>query len=593
MEKDNEAIPEKEIKENKISEDISNNNEKEGNITLSETEKKDSNKEKSDSLSENLSEQKKTDEISQNLEKNLIQSNEEEVKQEKEEKEKDEKEKEQKEEKKEEDKKEEKEELKKNIDKTQSNEKKENEDEYNLKGLNIKKTILVRISLFRENDLNDKFKSDSEIKNGKNIRNKLLNNENSSEINKANFRSIFKREKKNLSEVIEYKPSINKSINKEEFKRYENKIKSRNEYKIKSINNRENKPYENKTTINKEYKPYENKSTTKKEFKPFENKSINKTEFKPYVNKSINKLEFKPYENKTTTKKEYKTYKYKSNNKEKNYTINNSSRINKQLLSPYQNKIKKEKISIIDISDSKSYNDDKLINTKINEIKSINQSKINLNNKFTKIQKKNNNIRNDDKQSASKKIEYKKYLINTNNILIKDNSEQKNIRHNIYDNTPKSYGIKIDRYSNKKYNSLSNIPLKNKRITFNKDENIKKINFNSINTGIYETPLKNQTEKKINKQYSYFKNSYQNKKDNEFSSIEVSTINNSNNNSYIKSNNFRINCRIKHLKKMIYDKEALKRGITTVFQYYSGIVEELDDYHPTMNKKIIEIKSLT
>ena len=125
-------------------------------------------------------------------------------------------------------------------------------------------------------------------------------------------------------------------------------------------------------------------------------------------------------------------------------------------------------------------------------------------------------------------------------------------------------------------------------MTFNKDGNIKKIIINSINTGKYETPSRNPKEKKVFQQYSYFKNSYQNKKDNEFSSLEASTINNSNNNSYFKSNTFRINCRIKHLKKMTFDKEYLKRGITTVFQYYSGIVVELDDYHPNMYKSSLK-----
>ena len=421
-------------------------------------------------------------------------------------------------------------EVKEDIVSSNKGKSKEKENDINLKGLNIKKTILVRISFSREQDKKDRANTDIKKIIEKNDTNNFLKLDNNIEKERKHFRRYFRREKKNIN--IKENPIID---------------------------NKSNNIIENKPLINnkKEYRILENKTNKKKENEPLENK----------LNKGVQN--------------------YNNNNLRNNKQLLSSKQKN---LSSYYKNIEKKKINEID--NIKNKNDNNLKNTKINEIKTINQNNSYFNNNIIKIEKKNNFIQNNLKNNIQNisKIESNYKSANTS-ILFTDKFGQKKKYEFDFNRQPKNYIRKINKNNNnKKYNNLTSIPPKNNKLPFNQKENERKIIIKyKYNSKTYSSPVKALKKKYFNQNNSYSMNTFGNKKGNIINLSNSSQISLSNKNKYnYKSSTSREDHRLKHLKKMIFDKEVLKKGVTTVFQFYGGKIEQFDNYQNKNNKSSIK-----
>ena len=375
-----------------------------------------------------------------------------------------------------------------------------------LKGLVIKKTIIVRISVSREKD--NKNKSFSEKKIIKD--NHITNNENKNKIDLSKFIKVYPNSEKD------------KHIKKSEFK-----------------------PYKNNSKINKEQK---------------EPSSYNNLAWKNHIIISSSK------DNKTN-----KTNKTKKNNIYNNYiniNRNNNKRENRyRLLNESGNE--KPKALIKKRDDNK-----KLQKSKSTFSKPVYEVKIQTTN-LTNQNKDNNNYKI-VQPNASKNV----YIYKSNNGKLFDRKydikNRKEIKNDIKNNTLNNFYKKSNQYLINNRNATPNKSLGTIKTGLSKR---KQQISNTIKKQTYNVkknfPL---TDKKINPNKSYINNTFRNKKYNEKTYlignrdgsfirklICHNCMDKKKNKSFIKDSN-------------LIDKETLKKGITRVIQYYSGIKEVFVNY---------------
>ena len=395
-----------------------------------------------------------------------------------------------------------------------------------LNGVKVKKTIIVRIAVSREKD--------------------RKNNSNSSE----------KKLKKNNSvknNIIGYNNVKNNIGN--------NNVKN---------NNIKNNNVKNNLDLNK----------------------FNKTSANYEKDKHIKKSEFKPYKINTQNNKEPKNY---NNIEWKNHSIFNSSKDNKP-----NKKIIYDALKNINNNKNSISNRDKdrhLLNKNGNEKPKIQMNKIyqNGNKKLQKCQstfnqpiytiqnnnrvnrnKENNNYNNTIKhdyiyKSNNEKLFDKLYGIKPRNDVKKDN---KNIK------IPKIFNLQNNGYNCSGRNTISSeqpLYIISRTSTGREKQFSKTLSNYNLKKSIPST--KNTSDKKIEQRKSFINNNYRIKNscnDNIFHSPQkegfVRKIIYSDR-SYKKSKNTvnKIND--------IFDRDSLKRGITKVIQFYSGIKEEIDNYY--------------
>ena len=194
------------------------------------------------------------------------------------------------------------------------------------------------------------------------------------------------------------------------------------------------------------------------------------------------------------------------------------------------------------------------------------------------------------------KVNLNKKLISTNN------SGQK--KNNNYSKVDSNYKFYKDMPLGQKYINIhkkENYSLNSAKLFYKKYE-IKFANKSSLNcpsnkiknkikpmivspysTKKYIQPKNIYTGKKI-KGIANFRNAFLNRNENVLNSSWLNKMDNKN--MIFKTYSSR---KVNKIKGKILDKDSLRRGITTVFQHYNGICEELENFMPAINYSSVKI----
>lgn len=395
-----------------------------------------------------------------------------------------------------------------------------------LKGIHFKKTIIVRISVSRDKDEKDKFKTQenfSKYRRNKNTEDNLNKNNyiKSANDNLRKYRYYRNNEdnlkKDKYNQKTEDNLERDKHIKKSEFKPYKNTLKSSND------NNKKTFEYKSKYNIN----------------------NNNSTELKN------NSIFMTPKENRGNKIGIYD--KYKTNNSKDIYILTEN----------------REDKSYLQTKKNDNYENKRLYYPKNN----LNQDKNNIQNNRTipnNEQKNYNNVssreyiykRNDEKNIFEKKIDNKYKRLNNN---------EKN-------NTQTSFYVKRNEYANQKNISTPNKNFKTIETNANQSiqrQNIKLNSINQYNTKKYIPPKKTTSEKKPKTTISYLNNTYQRSNNDKL----LHTVSREDYKKKPEYQNFTYNRNNKTFDRSnATDKPSLKKGITSVVQHYSGVKKQLDNY---------------
>jgi hypothetical protein len=278
------------------------------------------------------------------------------------------------------------------------------------------------------------------------------------------------------------------------------------------------------------------------------NSDIKKTNYKPLYH--LRKIEnTNSTENSSSTKKQ----KYNiSNNLEsikKNIT---NFRNNNNILNSAKNQRTFDRRKIIEISNKKPE-------------EKRNYIKVNVNKKLISTNRSGQKINNFNSKVDSN---YKSYKV----IPLGEKYIDMHKKENYNKNSAKLFYKKCDIKSDNK-NSLI--------CPSNKTKNqMKPMIVSSYNTKKNVQPKNIYTGKRING-ITNFRNAFLNNSNNNSNSLNSSWLNKMNNKNMIFKNYS--SSKNKKMKERFLDKISLRKGITTVFQHYNGICEELDNFIPPIS----------
>lgn len=395
-----------------------------------------------------------------------------------------------------------------------------------LKGIHFKKTIIVRISVSRDKDEKEKFKTQE---------------------NFANYRRSKKNTEDNLNKN-NYIKIDNDDLRKYKYFRSNEDNSKKDKYNQKIDNNLERDKHIKKS----EFKPYknilrnsgDNNKTYFENMSKYNISSNNNTEWKN------NSIFMTPKENKGNKIGIYD--KYKTNNRKDTYIL-----------------IENREDKSLQTKKIDNYENKRLYYPKNN----LNQDKNNIQNNRTipnNEQKNHNNVsnheyiykRNDEKKILEKKIDNKYKRMN--------NNEKNNTQTIFYTRRKENDNQKDISTPNKNFKKIEiNVNQSNQR------ESLKLNSINQYNTKKYQPPQKTISDKKPKATISYLNNTYQRSNNDKL----YHTANKEDYKKKLEYQNFSYNRDNKTFNRQsITDKMALKKGITSVIQHYLGMKKQFDNY---------------